>query len=119
MDKVPFFTAKIEEHSYILENNFDNVAETVATLIINKIISYTFTDLIRKQTDRKIPNHCFRYVTKMCNDFLSCTAMLYERDDTEDNHQKLFYDSKYYGINDWKIIDEPVRNFNLEKMRAR
>jgi hypothetical protein len=110
MEKIRPFTAKIEENSYFLENNFDNAAETVASLIINKIISYTFTELTRKHTDHKIPKHCFRYVTKMCNDFLSCTAMLYERDDTEDNHQKLFYDSKYYGINDWNIIEEPVTN---------
>lgn len=109
MDKIPFFTHKIEETSYILENNFDNASETVASLIINKIISYTFTELTKKHIDNKIPRHCYKYVTKICNDFLSCTAMLYERDDTEDNQQRLFYDSKYYGINDWNIIDEPVR----------
>jgi hypothetical protein len=108
MDKIQFFSAKVEEHSYVLENNFDNTSEIIASLIINKIISYTFTELTRKNTELKIPKHCFKYVTKMCNDFLSCTAMLYERDDTQDNQERLFYDSKYYGINDWNIIDEPV-----------
>ncbi len=116
MNKIPFFTLKIDENSYMLENNFDNASETIASLIINKIISYTFTEVTRKRTENKIPKYCFKYVTKMSNDFLSCAAMLYERDDTVNHHQKLFYDSKYYGINDWNIIEEPVLYNNLEKI---
>ena len=91
------------------EYKFENISEIVAKMVIDKIISYTFTKVIITRIDNKIPKHCFNYVTKMCNDIISCNKILYDRDDTVDHENRVYFDDKYYGLNNWDTIDEPVK----------
>ena len=92
---------------------FDIVSECIARKMIDKIISYTITEVNRTRLDAKITKHCYTYANSLFDNFISGTGIFYDRDDTKEIDDEIFYDNVYRGVNDWSNIDEPVVYINL------
>jgi hypothetical protein len=83
--------------------------------LLEKLLSYTITEVDKRCIERKIGNFCFEYVENILDNFVSSNFALYERDDTGPIDDEYYcYDNYFHGINDWGIINEPVK-FNINQ----
>ncbi len=90
------------------------VSECIARKMIDKIISYTVTEINRKVLDSKLSEHCWTYANTLLDNFISGTKISIDRDDTKEIANDVFYNNTYKGINDWSNIIEPVIIINKE-----
>ncbi len=90
------------------------LSECIARKMIDKLISYTITEINRKSLDSKISQHCWTYANTLLDNFISGTKIPIDRDDTKEITNDIFYNNVYRGVNDWSNIVEPVKSVNLE-----
>ena len=88
----------------------------MANYILEKLISFTITESEKKIREKNMGNHCFNFIKTMLNQMLMMNSIAYDREDynveiVEQKKEDLFYDNIYYGVNNWKGINEPVNKF--------
>ena len=108
---------KDKEKEIIIEINNKNIqitskdiAETVVTLILDKIISNIIVNAKIKEVYSKFPGHCFKYIHKLMSSYLRNNFIFHENGVDDLSYQKnlLFFDKKPIDkINNWEKIKEP------------
>ncbi len=85
---------------------YNNNAETIAKIIIEKMISITVTKVHSKETYERIGEHCFNYVKGSVNEILKLNYIPYEI--RHNQIEKIFFDRPKCEIhNTWIEIKEP------------
>ena len=85
---------------------YNNNAETIAKIIIEKMISITVTKVHSKETYERIGEHCFNYVKGSVNEILKLNYIPYEI--RHNQIEKIFFDRpKCETHNTWVEIQEP------------
>ena len=85
---------------------YNNNAETIAKIIIEKMISITVTKVHSKETYERIGEHCFNYVKGSVNEILKLNYIPYEI--RHNQIEKIFFDRpKCEKHNTWIEIKEP------------
>lgn len=87
-----------------------DIAETVVTIILDKIISNIIVDTKIKYTYSKFPGHCFQYIHKLMSSYLRNNFIFHENgiDNLSYQQNLLFFDKKPINkINNWEKIKEP------------
>jgi hypothetical protein len=65
-----------------LENmGFFPISEYISLYIIDKLISLSLTEVLRKETNRNIPKKCFTFITNFIKNFLKIEYLPHDRDD--------------------------------------
>lgn len=96
-------------------------SEFVVKYIIEKLISYTVTEIERTKHYKQVPSYCYDYVKNLLTESLYLEYITYDQDITEihkpnkslaideEVHSRLiFYENRIYGINDNSYIAVPV-----------
>ena len=89
------------------------IGDTLATIIIDKIISNVIITSKVNQTYNTINDHCFNYLTNLINPYLETSFVFYENgiEDPEYQKKQIYFSSKpLEKINTWNIIPEPDTN---------
>ena len=85
---------------------YNNNAETIAKLLIEKMISITVTKVHSKETYERIGEHCFNYIKNNINEILKVNYIPYEI--RHNQIEKIFFDRpKCETHNTWVEIQEP------------
>ena len=85
---------------------YNNNAETIAKIIIEKMISITVTKVHSKETYERIGEHCFNYIKNNINEILKVNYIPYEI--RHNQIEKIFFDRpKCETHNTWVEIQEP------------
>ena len=87
-----------------------DIAETVVTLILDRIISNIIVETRKKEAYSKIPLHCFKFLQKLISTYLKNNFLFYENSIDNISHQEnlIFYDKLAINkVNNWEIIKEP------------
>ena len=85
---------------------YNNNAESIAKIIIEKMISLTVTKVHSKETYKRIGEHCFNYVKNTVNEILKVNYIPYEI--RHNQIEKIFFDRPKCEIhNTWIELEEP------------
>ena len=101
-----------------IQTNPDNkttsdIADTLAMVLIDKIISTTVITSKVNQTYNTLNDHCFNYLTNFINPYLETNFIFYENgvEDPEYQKNQIYFSRKpLEKINTWDIIPEPGAN---------
>ena len=89
-----------------INNYYNNNAETISKILIEKIISLTVTKVHSKETFGRIGDHCFNYIKKSIEPILKAKFIPYEIRHNET--EKIFFDVPKANIhNTWLELEEP------------
>ena len=94
-------------------NPSSDIAETVAMVLIDKIISTVVITNKVNETYKTLNDHCFNYLINFINPYLETNFIFYENgiEDPEYQKNKIYFDRKpLEKINTWNIISEPETN---------
>lgn len=81
-DKITMPNASQDSNNNQLKNREFNInSETIASFVIEKLISLAITDAKRNEIEAEIPKKCFSYVTNIINNFIKLEYLPYDRDD--------------------------------------
>ena len=87
-----------------------DIAETVATILIDKLISAAVITNKVNQTYKTLNDHCFTYLTNFINPYLESSFIFYENgiEDIDVQKNKIYFSHKpMEKINTWELIPEP------------
>ena len=90
-----------------------DIGDTLATIIIDKIISNAVIASKVNQTYNTLNDHCFKYLTNFINPYLETTFIFYENgiEDIEYQNKQIYFNKKpLEKINSWDLIPEPETN---------
>lgn len=87
--------------------------------MVEKFISYTITEIYRKDVNEEIGTHCFEFLKKTLNNMIHTEYLARDREDfiteksgeldgEDDIEEPLFYNQNFVGRNCWEEICEPV-----------
>ena len=101
-----------------IQTNPDNkttsdIADTLAMVLIDKIISTAVITSKVNQTYNTLNDHCFNYLTNFINPYLETNFIFYENgvEDPEYQKNQIYFSRKpLEKINTWDIIPEPGAN---------
>jgi hypothetical protein len=89
-----------------INNYYNNNAETISKILIEKIISLTVTKVHSKETFGRIGDHCFNYIKKSIEPILKAKFIPYEIRHNET--EKIFFDVPKANLhNTWLELQEP------------
>ena len=89
-----------------INNYYNNNAETISKILIEKIISLTVTKVHSKETFGRIGDHCFNYIKKSIEPILKAKFIPYEIRHNET--EKIFFDVPKANLhNTWLELEEP------------
>ena len=94
-------------------NPSSDIAETVAMVLIDKIISTVVITNKVNETYKTLNDHCFNYLINFINPYLETNFIFYENgiEDPDYQKNKIYFDRKpLEKINTWNIISEPETN---------
>ncbi len=94
-------------------NPSSDIAETVAMVLIDKIISTVVITNKVNETYKTFNDHCFNYLINFINPYLETNFIFYENgiEDPDYQKNKIYFDRKpLEKINTWNIISEPETN---------
>ena len=94
-------------------NQSSDIAETVAMILIDKIISSVVITNKVNETYKTLNDHCFNYLINFINPYLETNFIFYENGIEDAEYQKnqiYFYRKPLEKINTWDIIAEPETN---------
>lgn len=103
---------KIKVSSTYLDNHVkeNSISEILAMYIIDKLLSYVYTEIKVKSINSLIPSYCNEYTKKLISDTLTVKNLFYDIHDKTKNYSKIkYYNGQFYGDDDWSFIDQPVR----------
>ena len=86
----------------------NNNSEIIVNNIINKIISLTISNSLKKRTDNEIPNNCYEFVRETLNNFLIPYYIFYDKDETRNENKN--ETNKSIFKSDIEIIDKELIN---------
>ena len=97
------------------QNNNENkatsdIAETIATILIDKMISTAVITTKVNQTYKTLNDHCFNYLTNFINPYLESGFIFYENGIEDCDYQKkqiYFCHKPLEKLNTWELIPEP------------
>ena len=98
-----------------IQNNNENkatsdIAETIATILIDKMISTAVITTKVNQTYKTLNDHCFNYLTNFINPYLESGFIFYENGIEDCDYQKkqiYFCHKPLEKLNTWELIPEP------------
>jgi hypothetical protein len=100
------FENKNEEDEIIRNLYYNNHAETISKLMLEKIISHAITNVHSKEIYTNLGNYCFKYIKEMIKPAMKMNFIPYEIRHNE--KEKIFFDSpKCNQHNTWIEIEEP------------
>ena len=88
-----------------------DIAETVATILIDKLISTAVITNKVNQTYKTLNDHCFTYLTNFINPYLESGFIFYENgiEDIDIQKNKIYFSHEpLEKINTWELIPEPT-----------
>ena len=88
-----------------------DTAETVATILIDKLISTAVITNKVNQTYKTLNDHCFTYLTNFINPYLESGFIFYENgiEDIDVQKNKIYFSHEpLEKINTWELIPEPT-----------
>ena len=88
-----------------------DIAETVATILIDKLISTAVITNKVNQTYKTLNDHCFTYLTNFINPYLESGFIFYENgiEDIDVQKNKIYFSHEpLEKINTWELIPEPT-----------
>ena len=94
-------------------NPSSDIAETVAMVLIDKIISTVVITNKVNEIYKTLNDHCFNYLINFINPYLETNFIFYENgiEDPDYQKNKIYFDRKpLEKINTWNIISEPETN---------
>ena len=111
----------VEENKDLNQDNQTNytnklqsdIADTLAMLLIDKIISSAVITNKVNQTYSTLNDHCFNYLTNFINPYLETNFIFYENglENPESQKSQMYFSkSPLEKVNTWEIIPEPVTN---------
>ena len=84
-------------------------SELIAKYALDKILSYTETEINRKLDESLISPFCYEYTENLLQNTLNIMNIFYEKIDKKDDFKNnIFLYNKFYGDDDWSVIEEPV-----------
>ena len=85
-------------------------SETIASGIIEKLISYSISEIIAKGQKILIPSYSIDYIIKTLNEICSLRHICFEQDEHYriKMEERLRFNSPFFGVNDWSVNIEPV-----------
>lgn len=86
----------------------NNNSEIIVNNIINKIISLTISNSLKKRTDNEIPNNCYEFVRETLNNFLIPYYIFYDKDEPRNENKN--ETNKSIFKSDIEIIDKELIN---------
>ena len=86
----------------------NNNSEIIVNNIINKIISLTISNSLKKRTDNEIPNNCYEFVRETLNNFLIPYYIFYDKDEPRNENKN--ETNKSIFKSDIEIIDKEFIN---------
>ena len=87
---------------------YNNQAEVISRIILEKIISYTVTKVHNTKIFETIGDYCFNYIDKLMKPFLKSNYINYDIEHLKDKNDYIFYDKKkQLEENTWVEIPEP------------
>ena len=101
---------KIESLNIIQVKPSSDIADSVATIIVDKIISDAVRNSVINDTYKTLNSHCFTYLTNFINPYLKNRFIFYEKGFEDLNQLK---DEKYFcrkpieKVNTWTLLPEP------------
>ena len=100
------FENKNEEDEIIRNLYYNNHAETISKLMLEKIISHAITNVHSKEIYTNLGNYCFKYIKEMIKPAMKMNFIPYEIRHNE--KEKIFFDRpKCNKHNTWIEIEEP------------
>ncbi len=87
-----------------------DIADSIATLIVDKIISDAVRNSKINDTYKTMNNHCFNFLTNFINPYLKSRFIFYEKGIEDLNKQKnemYFCKEPIKKLNTWTILPEP------------
>ena len=90
-----------------------DIADTLAMILIDKIITSAVLTSKVKQTYKTLNDHCFTYLTNFINPYLEESFIFYENGIEDSNYQKnkIYFSHKpLEKLNTWELIPEPNTN---------
>ena len=100
------FENKNEEDEIIRNLYYNNHAETISKLMLEKIISHAITNVHSKEIYTNLGNYCFKYIKEMIKPAMKMNFIPYEIRHNE--KEKIFFDRpKCNQHNTWIEIEEP------------
>ena len=88
-----------------------DIAETIATILIDKLISTAVITNKVNQTYKTLNDHCFTYLTNFINPYLESGFIFYENgiEDIDVQKNKIYFSHEpLEKINTWELIPEPT-----------
>ena len=90
-----------------------DIADTLATILIDKIITTAVITSKVNQTYKTLNDHCFTYLTNFINPYLETSFIFYENgiEDSDIQKNKIYFSRKpLEKMNTWDLIPEPNTN---------
>ena len=87
-----------------------DIADSIATLIVDKIVFDAVRNSIINDIYKKINSHCFDYLTNFFNPYLKNRFIFYEKGIEDLNHlkeEKFFCRKPIEKLNTWTLLPEP------------
>ena len=88
----------------------NDIADTIVTLIIDKIISRACRNAYIKEINSNINSHCNKFINNILSSYLNNSFLFYENglDNVEINQNKIFYNKNIpEKVNTWVAFTEP------------
>lgn len=110
----------IDKNNAQYYREFSNISESIVSFIIEKLISYTFTELDRKDLDCKLPDHCFEFLQGFVNNCVKAEFIAHDRDDLDDHRlgvefipRKSMQNKDNSNLHSTNSFEENLRNYAL------
>ena len=84
----------IDQNDTISKNPFNNESEIISHYIIEKLISLTFSNIFKKEVEKKIADYCCIDLIEILNDIKDLEFINHDKDDLIKKHTLLDYISK-------------------------
>ena len=103
---------KLNEETPIISNikPATDIADSIASILVNKIISDAVVNSKINEIYKTMNDHCFGFLTKLINPYLKNQFIFYEngKEDLKERKNELFFCSKPLDkINSWTVLSEP------------
>ena len=87
-----------------------DIADTLAMILIDKLITSAVITSKVNQTYKTLNDHCFSYLTNFINPYLETSFIFYENgiEDSDSQKNKIYFSHKpLEKMNTWDLIPEP------------
>ena len=103
---------KLNEETPIISNikPATDIADSIASILVNKIISDAVVNSKINEINKTMNDHCFDFLTKLINPYLNNQFIFYEngKEDLKERKNEFFFCSKPMDkINSWTVLSEP------------